>query len=396
MHRLILCGGLLLSLAVIPAGTQPADRMFSIPPDEMPTQFDRPAGETVLRQALALIRVPEARAQFGVTGAGLTAAVLDTGLRTTHVDFRGRIAAQRNWTADNDGKQDDATDGQGHGTNVAGIIAASALPPTAGAPRGEHTGVAPGARLAPLKVLANNGNGSFTWVESALQWVLEHERQLQISVVNMSLGDRRNFTSDASFANDRIRALIAQLRERRIPVVIAAGNDYFTHKQQGMSYPAILRESISVGAVYDANIGSVRYQSGAVAHSTAPDQVTAFSQRFHDSVGGSLRTDIFAPGASITSSGINNDRGASAQQGTSQAAPMTAGAILLLQEYHRRVRGELPTVNDLEKWLQEGAVATLDDCRDCDNVPRTKLTFPRIDALSALNAAKKAIEPSQR
>lgn len=382
--------------AVAAVAQPPQDRQFEIPPDEMPRQFDHSSGQTVLKESLALMRVPEARKAFAVSGAGLAAAVMDTGLRTSHVDFRGRVPTQRNWTPDNGGSQTDASDGQGHGTNVAGIIGASEAPPSAGAPKGEHTGVAPGARVIPLKVLANNGNGAFAWVESALQWVVDNATtspDYQITVVNLSLGDRQNHVTDSAFATDRIRALVDQLRNRRIAVVIAAGNEYFGFKAQGMSYPAILGSATSVGAVYDANIGGVQYRSGAIANSTDRDRITPFSQRLHDSAGGALRTDIFGPGAAVTSSGINNDRGESVQQGTSQAAPMIAGVILLLQEYHLRVKKELPTVDDLETWMRAGSIAVMDDCNACDNVPHTKLTFSRVDALNALNAARKAIEP---
>lgn len=373
---------------------QPAqERFFEIPPDEMPVQFNQPSGQTLLKESTALIHVPEARAAFLVSGAGLAAAILDTGLRATHVDFHGRVLAQHNWTPDNGGAVDNAADGQGHGTNVAGIVGSREDPATPGAPNGEHTGVAPGAVIIPLKVLANNGKGNFSWVESALTWVLQNRQQHQISVVNMSLGDGSNPTADDAFGNDKIRSLVAQLRNERVAVVVAAGNDYFKHKTQGMAYPAIFRETVSVGAVYDADIGSMQYLSGATANSTAANRITPFSQRLHDSVANLTRTDIFAPGAAVTSSGISNDRGESVQQGTSQAAPMTAGVILLMQEYHLRVKHQLPTVDDIEKWLREGAVTTRDDCNNCDNVPHTKLSFPRVDALGALNAVKKAIEP---
>lgn len=77
-----------------------------------------------------------------MNGAGLTVAVLDTGLNTAHVDFAGRIAAEVNFTTDNNGNKNDANDGNGHGTNVGGII-------TAGS---KHTGIAPGANILPLSI----------------------------------------------------------------------------------------------------------------------------------------------------------------------------------------------------------------------------------------------------
>src|SRR5262245_32455222 len=93
------------ALAAAAAASASPGRPFVIPPDEMPTQFKTSAGQTVLKESLALIRVPEARTAFSVSGAGLAAAVLDTGLRTSHVDFRGRVVAQHNWTPDNGAKE---------------------------------------------------------------------------------------------------------------------------------------------------------------------------------------------------------------------------------------------------------------------------------------------------
>jgi subtilisin family serine protease len=272
------------------------------------------------------IHLPEARNNFSVTGNGLTAAVLDAGLRITHVDFAGRVRAQRNFTTDNGGNPDDATDGQGHGTNVSGIIVANGI----------HKGVAPGADIIPLKVLTNTGGGSFDAIADALQWVLDHYVEHHISVASLSLGDAQNYASNEAFVDDRARNLIHALNEARIAVV-AAGNDFFTHHSaQGMSFPAICRETVSVGAVYDANVGPFSYENGAIAQSTTPGQITPFSQRLHESVSPTAFTDIFAPGAPITSSGINTDHGESVQHGTSQAAPVAVGVILLMQQFYLR------------------------------------------------------------
>ncbi|HYE76238.1 MAG TPA: S8 family serine peptidase, partial [Blastocatellia bacterium] len=181
---------------------------------ERPVQFDQPQLHILMAEITPFIRLREARDIFSVTGNGLTAAVLDTGLRTTHVDFAGRVRGQRNFTTDNGGNPDNATDGHGHGTNVGGIIVAN----------GNHRGVAPGADIIPLKVLSNNGNGSFQAIADALQWVLDHHTEHHISVVCMSLGDPGNYTSDDDFADNEVRNLIRSLSAERVAVVVAAGN----------------------------------------------------------------------------------------------------------------------------------------------------------------------------
>ena len=185
---------------------------------------------------------------------------------------------------------------------------------------------------------------------------------------------------------DRIR----ELRDEKVAVVIAAGNHYFTHEsQQGMSFPAIIRECISVGAVYDAAEGGFSYSSGAKANSTREGQITPFSQRLHYSVNPRTRTDIFAPGAPVTSSGINGPHGESTQHGTSQATPVTAGLILLMQDFYQRATGELPTVDNLVKWMRRGGVTIRDGDDEDDNVEHTNKSYTRADAISALDAVRR-------
>lgn len=339
-----------------------------------------------LIQASSLIKVNEARDLFKVAGEGAVVAVLDTGLRTSHHDFKGRVVSPKNFTADNGGNADDATDGQGHGTNVAGVICAGDL----------HVGMAPKAKIVPIKVLSNTGGGSFESISKALQWVVDNHKTHGISAVCMSLGDSGNYQSDAIFQNDQIGARIKTLRAQGVACCIAAGNDYFAHNSaQGMGYPAILSGSVSVGAVYDFDEGPFGYQSGAQAFTTAPDRITPFSQRLHKKVGGAFSTDIFAPGAPMTSSGILNDAGESVQHGTSQATPVIAGVILLLQSYHLRATGKLPSVDALVGWLTSSAVDIQDGDDENDNVLHTGLTFKRVDALAALTACAKSLAKAE-
>ena len=346
-----------------------------VSPVERPVQFERPQFTASLIEAGSLIRAPEARTRFSITGNGLTVAVLDTGLRTTHLDFAGRVVAQRNFTTDNAGNPNDASDGDGHGTHVAGIIAANRF----------HIGIAPGTKIIPLKVLSNNGGGSFLSIRDALQWVIDNRSTHNITAVCMSLGDSGNYTDDTPFSTDELRLKIQTLRNEKVAVVVAAGNEFFTHSsQQGMSYPAIFRETVSVGAVYDAVEGGFTYRSGASTTESAPDRITPFSQRLHETVNPITRTEIFAPGAPITSSGILNDEAESVQHGTSQAAPIIAGAILLLQEYYLRETGSLPSVNDIETYLRSGGVVINDGDDEQDNVTNTGLNFIRIDVMGAL------------
>jgi subtilisin family serine protease len=352
----------------------------NIAPVEEPFQFEVPQIQALDVEADSLIRTVKARARYSVTGKGLTVAVLDTGLRTTHVDFSGRVVAQKNFTTDNGGNPDDASDGHGHGSHVCGIIAANNI---------SRNGIAPDVNIIALKVLPNKDSGSFDAVRDALKWIIDHRAIYNITAICMSLGDGQNHINDDHFSNDEIRSHIQTLKNEKVAVIVAAGNYFFRHgSKQGMNFPAILRETISVGAVYDSELGEFAYRNGAYTPNSKADQITPFSQRLHEinpenGTPRPTRTDIFAPGSLMTSSGILNDHGESIQEGTSQAAPVIAGVVLLLQEYHLRLTGSLPSIDNLKLYLRSGGV-TINDHHNDDNVDNTGLDFPRVDAVGAL------------
>jgi subtilisin family serine protease len=371
----------------------------TIPKVPKPFQRKQPAFKAADVKASAFIDVVVARETFGVDGTGLTVAVLDTGLNTDHVDFAGsgRIPAKVNFTTDDGSDANNVTDGNGHGSNVGGIAVA----------HGDHTGIAPGANIIPLKVLTNAGDGDFAAIENALQWVLDHHAQHKITVVNMSLGGGNQFSDDSSFAMDGIRMKIQALRAQKVATVIAAGNDWFKFNRkdapgpvrQGMSFPGICREAISVGAVYDQTLlGPITYLDdnggpGASTNLITPGRITPFSQRLHISVNGINRTDVFAPGAPVISSGNSGAHGESVEQGTSQASPVTAGVILLLQAFYEKHKGagERPSVDDLESWISQSPDPFVDVDDGQDNVMHTGLSFPRLNARAALQTASNQI-----
>jgi len=164
----------LLALAIsgfaLGQGTAPpaATGAKAIPPPPAPRQYEEPRIAAFLAKASECIRVGEARATFKVSGDGYAVAIVDTDLRVTHKDFTGRVPAQVNFTMENGGKLNDTTDLVGHGTHVAGIVAAGGI----------HTGMAPKARVIPLKVLEKTG-GSWDTVEKALKWVLDNHKKHQ-------------------------------------------------------------------------------------------------------------------------------------------------------------------------------------------------------------------------
>ncbi len=357
-----------------------------VSPVEKPEQFEH-SGRSKDIEIDQFIWATPARDAFGVSGRGLAVAVLDTGLQINHVDFAGRVPTQYNCTPDYNGDPNNATDLHGHGTNVAGLIAANDI----------HIGIAPEVTVLPVKVLANNGRGDWAWIEEGLRWVVENRTHFNITAVCMSLGDSGNHQTDQNkwFTNAGIHRHIQTLNNHNVAVGIAAGNDYFPHQsRQGMGFPGILAECVSVGAVFDSELEyhPISYNSGATAYASTEGQITPFSQRLHPSVASRHYTKIFAPGAPATSSGILNDRGESTQHGTSQATPVTVGVMLLMQEYYWRETGQMPTVEQLVQWLNAGGVPIFDGDDENDNVSPTNLEYVRIDALSSLNMVRRHLQ----
>jgi len=120
---------------------------FHIPEPTPPHPLQRSLFTNFDVEIDALLGAPRARDSFKVDGAGLTAAVLDTGLRVSHVCFKGKVPEVHNFTGI--GAAADVTDTNGHGTNVAGLIAAGTTD--------ERRGIAPGAVVAGRKLTIYRG-----------------------------------------------------------------------------------------------------------------------------------------------------------------------------------------------------------------------------------------------
>ncbi len=211
-------------------------------------------------------------------------AVLDTGLNIQHVDFSGpgRIPARRNFTDDDAGNLDKVTDGTGHGTNVGGIIVAISNIPGS-----------PGADIIPLKVLDNSGGGGFDAVENALKWVLQNHEKYKISTVLLALGDTGNYENDDKLARHLEvlkRWIFSDLRRAGVATVAPAGNGWYRYNEgkgrgpeQGMQFPAICGDTISVGATFlRAQNHPVSFADGALRSTNSTGSDPPFSQRLHE------------------------------------------------------------------------------------------------------------------
>lgn len=253
-------------------------------------------GQTIKDQAGvtdADIDAPEAWAT--TTGQGVRVAVLDSGVDQDHEDISSKLVAQQNFTGS--GTIDDK---YGHGTHVAGIIAA-ATDNSVGV-----AGVCPGCTIMNGKVLNDNGGGYVSWVSNGITWAADN----QAKVINMSLGfDRPSKTLERA---------VNYAWNKGVVIVASAGNDNNTSKEYPGAYANVI----------------------AVAATDNRDQKASFSTY-------GTWVDIAAPGANIYSTFpnhpfvIQNIYGRSMNydfaNGTSMAAPMVAGAAALvstLPEYN--------------------------------------------------------------
>jgi subtilisin family serine protease len=224
---------------------------------------------------------------YASTGQGVTAYIIDTGIRYDHQEFGGR--AVFGFDAFDDGQN--GNDCQGHGTHVAGTVG------------GTTYGVAKEARLVAVRVLDCGGSGSFSGIIAGMDWIAGNGRLP--AVANMSIGSlipQRSPTVDAATRN-----LIAS----GVTVVMAAGNGV-PNGGVGIdacnNAPGGLPEGITVGATDNT------------------DTKTAWSNW------GSC-VDIFAPGRSITAAWHTSSTATNTISGTSMAAPHVAGvAALYLQQ----------------------------------------------------------------
>lgn len=247
--------------------------------------------------------------QLKVTGAGVTVAVVDTGVDDTHPALLGKVAKHLCFASGGCGA---GLDANGHGTHVASLIA--------GAGKGAALGVAPGAEVLSLRVFGKSGQGKASDILAALDWLVTQGPLAKVRVVNLSLGSNAVFEGTCDSADPLTAKAIAKLRAKGLTVVAASGN---SASSKGISAPACLRGVIAVGAVYTADYGNLGFGKlcSDVAAKTA--QMTCFSNR-------SARLDLTAPGALVI--GAQPGGGTAVMAGTSQASPVVAAvAALVLQ-----------------------------------------------------------------
>ena len=244
-------------------------------------------------------------------GLGVGVAVLDTGVDLAHPDLAGTVNAANAFGGSS------CQDDQGHGTHVAGIIAAR-----------DNTvdivGVAPKATIYCLKVLDGAGSGSDATIMSGLEWVLNNHASVApaIKVVNMSLG-RSGSVDD----NPAMHDLVTALASAGITVVVAAGNDATVDVSSQI--PAAYPEVIAVASTTAlAGTNQCRFLSAPIAADTA-SYFTTDGTGVIVSAPGEERENV-SRACFISSVGILSTQlggGTTRMSGTSMASPHVAGVV---------------------------------------------------------------------
>ncbi len=216
--------------------------------------------------------------EYAYDGTGVKVYILDTGIRSTHQEFAGRVTCGENFVIG-----EDCEDANGHGTHVAGTVG------------GLTVGVAKNVDLVTVKVFGFDGSADFSTIIGAIEFVITDSPGTR-KVINMSLGGPGRFTAFEDVINDAVAAGIV--------VVVAAGNEA---TRACDSSPSFVPSAVTVGA------------------SDIVDAAAVFSN--HGSC-----VDIFAPGVDIYSAYWFDDDAYAILSGTSMAAPAVAGAAALYLE----------------------------------------------------------------
>ena len=278
-------GRVLSTYSIVPglAAVLPADALEKLRSNPVVVHVEPDAVLRVLGEQVpwGITRIEAPSAWPTSTGEGVKVAILDTGIQHDHPDLAANVKGGVSLLgSENSTDPSSWNDGNGHGTHVAGIVAAAS--------NGFGViGAAPSAWLYAVKVFADNGEGYLSDVIEGIDWCVGNG----IKIINMSFGAEDDYLP--------LRLACDRAYRQGLLLVAAAGNE----GDNGVLYPA----------KYDSVM--------AVAATDVNDVVAPWSSRGPE-------VELSAPGVGIYSTYINS--GYASLSGTSMAAPHVAGAAALL------------------------------------------------------------------
>lgn len=310
---------------------------------------------------------------LNLTGKGLTACVLDTGVNYSHVNLGAMNCVSGSFSAGNCGRiiggydynnnDADPYDDHGHGTHVAGIIASNAS---------DYRGMAPESNIIMMKVCNAAGSCSTSAMLSGFDWCINNRSVYNISVISVSIGGGlySNYCDNSSSFTSSIN----NATSFNISVVIAAGNGLDNDgvgRSTQISEPACVENATAVSSVDKS------------------DTIASYSNR-------GVLTDLFAIGGSVNdcTNGVCSTSisgGFVGKMGTSMATPEVSGAILLLNQYKKAESNRYLTVNESLIALNRTGKTIYDSATGL-NYSRI-LIYPALVSIDVLNPALNLSEP---
>jgi serine protease AprX len=335
--------------------------------------IDRPVFATMARTG-PTVGSTIAREHFGLTGAGVGIALVDSGITSWHNDLflpdasgRRRLADFKDFTGEGlTGSADAPTDGYGHGTHVGGILVGSGHDSD-----GARSGIAPGAHLVVLKVLDSNGHGFISDVIAAIEYAIANKDAHNIRIINLSVA---TFAFESAYDDPLARAARRAV-DAGIVVVAAAGN-LGTNERGEIQHGGITSPGM---APWVLTVGAASHQGTRVR---SDDAVAPFSSRGPTPVDFAAKPDLVAPGVGIEApadpgstlalqhpellldgSYDARDKPYLSLSGTSMAAPVVTGVVAQVLEANpsltpNAVKGLLQftaQVIEGEPYLAQGA-----------------------------------------
>jgi subtilisin family serine protease len=299
----------------------------------------------------------------GVTGKGVGIAIIDTGISTSHPDFKKNNKSRVAVSVDFTGKGSSNTNGilmgvgqdrNGHGTGVASVAAGNG---SASKGYGEsYVGIAPDASILDLKVLDENGSGTSSSVMAAINWAVVNQKRYNVRVINLSLGA----IVPESYRTDPLCKAVERAVLAGIVVVAAAGNDGHTDEIVGYKTNGDPLYRQVFGAIHSP--GSSPYAITVGASDTngtakrSDDGMAQFSSKGPTLIDHLVKPEIVAPGRGVVAAMSQENPYSAAQRpdrvvtstapgalqnayfkyyGTSFSAPVVSGTVALMLEANK-------------------------------------------------------------